>query len=714
MSVAGWIGGMAAALGCVGYGIGRRNRRWCVVGAALLFLCAGGLRCAWMQAHERTLPYYLLDGSGVYTLTVMTDPELFGSGDESVVRYGARLHDVVYDDGAADIVKGNVYWYTGDTAPYRIGDRVTVRGRMAGFRYYHNPGNILLDYRRRAQDYIGNLYEDHDREVVRRGTDTSYRAARYIQSVRSGIDTFLRRHMHPAETAVLANSLLFGGNYRELSPQVTADFATTGIIHILSVSGSHISLLFGVLLGLGAWTGLSRKAVFVGAVAVVGGYAALAGWVPPVVRSFIMGTATIGALVWRQQHLATHWLGLTVIGMLGYQPYLLYDVSFQLSVGATTGILLFAPPLRRQLRRRLPSAVATAAAVTIGAQVLLVPLLLYYFHALPTYAILSNLTVGVLLEIAIILCLAALVLQTVPLVGAYLAWLGSRCIAAAVAVNAHIARWPLANWYGRGWDAAETAAYYVLIAVVVMAFRSAGMRRRIWGAAGMCVALLLLLPSGYAGQADIRVIIPDTGLSRGVIIEHAGTSLVYYREGERASSRVREQAEWISALAYFGIRRPELWIQETSTGTWPSSAGIAPKHVIVRPYESIDESDQAVWRQTTEDGWTIEYQAAGVRVHSPQGRTVVWVPTGETISPTAVDTHTCIVPICRFRNGKDNERIAVKRPAAVIIPPLRYKHERNTEQVWTSREIPSYDTATDGCVVGMYRDGRWSIRAYGE
>ena len=48
-------------------------------------------------------------------------------------------------------------------------------------------------------------------------------------------------------------TLLFGGHYQELPEGVLDDFTRTGIVHILSVSGSHVALLFGFLCLLGRW-----------------------------------------------------------------------------------------------------------------------------------------------------------------------------------------------------------------------------------------------------------------------------------------------------------------------------------------------------------------------------------------------------------------------------------------------------------------------------
>lgn len=115
----------------------------------------------------------------------------------------------------------------------------------------------------------------------------------------------------------------------------------TGIIHILSVSGSHIALLFGFLYFLGKWLGLSMKVTVFPAVLLVLVYAAMSGFVPPVIRASLMGILAVIGVLLERRRTALNLLGAAVAGMLLWNPYFLFDISFQLSVCASAGILLF-------------------------------------------------------------------------------------------------------------------------------------------------------------------------------------------------------------------------------------------------------------------------------------------------------------------------------------------------------------------------------------
>lgn len=74
--------------------------------------------------------------------------------------------------------------------------------------------------------------------------------------------------MDPLRLHILM-TLLFGGNYNEIPEYIMTSFSSTGIIHILSVSGSHVALLFGFLYFFGKWLHLPKKLVVGGSIVLV-------------------------------------------------------------------------------------------------------------------------------------------------------------------------------------------------------------------------------------------------------------------------------------------------------------------------------------------------------------------------------------------------------------------------------------------------------------
>lgn len=174
-------------------------------------------------------------------------------------------------------------------------------------------------------------------------------------------------------------------------------------------------------------------------------------------------------------------------------------MSFQLSVGASAGILLFYGPFLRALRRvpRLPLWVAEGTALAFAAQVLTVPVVLYDFHQLPLYFVPANLVVTPLLEWSIILGLLAAVWIAVipPLAGGFLQ-LADYFVWAALRSASVLSRLPHAVLLTGGMAAGEAALYYGGLLLAGTRQWWGADRRRKAGAASLALFLL----SGFAWE----------------------------------------------------------------------------------------------------------------------------------------------------------------------------------------------------------------------
>ena len=192
-----------------------------------------------------------------------------------------------------------------------------------------------------------------------------------------------------------------------MDQELLAAFSFTGLIHILSVSGSHIALLSALSYGLLKLLGLTKKKALYGVVLILITYALVVGFNPPVVRSLLMGLLLAFGLIEGRLYQARQSLHLCGIGLLLYNPFLLFDVSFQLSFGATYGIILFFKPIY-QLLGTLPRVLRAPLSLCLAAQMLIIPLQLYYFHYVSLVSLLAAILVAPILDLVILLVLLGL------------------------------------------------------------------------------------------------------------------------------------------------------------------------------------------------------------------------------------------------------------------------------------------------------------------
>ncbi len=199
----------------------------------------------------------------------------------------------------------------------------------------------------------------------------------------------------PEPQAGLAAAMAIG--LRDLvSSDVSADFRTAGMSHIVAISGWHICLLAGVIGGLLKPLSRRRRSLLV-LLAVVG-YAILAGASPSVVRAAVMASVALIARESGRRGSAPAALSLTVAAMLLVEPATIGDVGFQLSAAATAGLLVWAGPFKRWLADRLPQRVPgwllEALAVSLSAQAATLPLVLLTFGRLSLISPLANVLVA--------------------------------------------------------------------------------------------------------------------------------------------------------------------------------------------------------------------------------------------------------------------------------------------------------------------------------
>ena len=164
------------------------------------------------------------------------------------------------------------------------------------------------------------------------------------------------------------------GDTSGLDPGLAEDFRTAGLSHLLAVSGTNCTIVTGaVLLLLRLLTAGPRTSAVVAAGALAG-FVVLARPSPSVLRAAVMGGIALVALAAGRRRAALPALGAAVLLLVLVSPPLARDPGFALSVLATLGLLVLAPPWSARLRTRgMPAGVAEALAVPAAASLITTP-----------------------------------------------------------------------------------------------------------------------------------------------------------------------------------------------------------------------------------------------------------------------------------------------------------------------------------------------------
>ncbi len=306
-------------------------------------------------------------------------------------------------------------WVSGRVPELRVGDILAAEVRLKIPRNYGNPGEID----RRARSFLqglcvkGSIRGAH--HLFRLGVAEGYRLERCLQAARCRLAAFFAREEDPRVRGLLRAWFL--GDRSGLSERLTEVFRSSGLAHILAISGLHVGLVgFFAYRGLRAllkgsvWMLLrfsTEKIAVLGCLPVVGAYVLLAGSPTTAVRAATMLALFAGARL--LDRVAAVWNSLALAGLLIllWDPAALFSVSFQLSFTAVAGLLAVGSswgPLPRERPLQGPGVFAWLPrlagawvwrlfSATFAAGMATAPIAAFYFNRVTPLAVFANLIV---------------------------------------------------------------------------------------------------------------------------------------------------------------------------------------------------------------------------------------------------------------------------------------------------------------------------------
>lgn len=251
--------------------------------------------------------------------------------------------------------------------------------------------------------------------LVRSGHADSIRSR--VFAVKEYARTVLIRSFHePVSSLLLAVTI---GNTRELPDDLRQSFSLSGLVHVLSVSGFHMTLIMVTLEQIGTALGAGRRTRLATVMLFIFGYLVLLGFPPAAVRAALLGSSVAFARVLGRRASGLHVLLITAACMAIRNPLIVvWDVGFQLSFLSMLGIVLFS----RQLATALTSVpnffgMRQSVAMGIAAYICIAPVLIYHYGILSLAGIVATAVVGPVFSWLLIGTLVFIGIGSVPIIG---------------------------------------------------------------------------------------------------------------------------------------------------------------------------------------------------------------------------------------------------------------------------------------------------------
>jgi competence protein ComEC len=267
------------------------------------------------------------------------------------------------------------------------------------------------------------------------------------------------------------------GNTDAISESLSEAMQVTSLTHLMAVSGSNCAIVVGLAFGIAALCRAPLWGRVAASVVTLASFVIVVGPDPSVIRSSIMATIGLAALLWGRPVAGATALCAAILVALLFDPTLSHSVGFALSVSATLGLLVLARPLTEFVKRWLPTPVAIAVAIPLSAAIACQPIVLGFSPYIPMYGIVANVLAEPLIPIATVFGLLSIVLSPVPLVSDGLLAIATSMAGLVAAIARTGAALPVARlpWPPGEWGIVlASLVSFGIVAVVLRRWRAVG------------------------------------------------------------------------------------------------------------------------------------------------------------------------------------------------------------------------------------------------
>jgi len=350
--------------------------------AILLFGCALGL--VRMELSALAVPHPELTRTGErveVTGVVISEPDL-RDRNQLVV-----LHAEMVDENPAD---GKILVSADLFEELSYGDRIRVTGELtAPENFETDSGRVFnyVEYLAKDDIYVRMLYPEMERLESGAGNPV-------LATLLAFKEMFLRAlaRVVPEPQVSLLGGLLLGAK-QSLGAELLDMFRTTGLVHLIVLSGYNVSIIIAAVTWSLSFLPLAVSVITSGVLIVL--FALMTGGSATIIRASMMAVLILVAKSTGRVYEVTRALFITGFLMLMHNPKLLaFDPSFQLSFLATLGLIQLSPKLSSYVRF-LPErfGLREALTATLATQIVVLPLLLYQTGTISVVAVLANLLV---------------------------------------------------------------------------------------------------------------------------------------------------------------------------------------------------------------------------------------------------------------------------------------------------------------------------------
>ena len=389
--------------------------------------------------------------------------------------------------------------YDKEQTPVKPGNTIEAEGKLSFFEQSRNPGNFDSRFYYRIQNIHAKLWST---KISVSGNAWKVRSC--LWKLKERLKKVLTETAGEEEAGILGAMLL--GERSGMDKEVKELYQKNGIAHVLAISGLHLSFI-----GAGVYRLLRRIS---GSFA-IGGicgifflicYVLMAGLSVSAVRALTMFILRVGADMAGRNYDAPTALAFSAVTVVVWRPLSFYDGGFWLSFGAVLGVIAVLP-----MFKSLPLKGLWAG---ISINLIIFPILLFYFYEYPPYSFLLNLAVIPLMSILLFMGMAGCILS-------FLIWPAACILLKGCGVILELYEWlcritlelPGSSIITGQPDMAGIIVYYAGIIAIFKNYKkvkSLKIKYIVSNIAVILIGIFVLITSGRAGNV-LKITVLDVG-----------------------------------------------------------------------------------------------------------------------------------------------------------------------------------------------------------
>lgn len=243
-----------------------------------------------------------------------------------------------------------------------------------------NPGSFNYEQYLKRQ----NIHWIFQIDKVHRCTDETVTIVDKIKRYRQQGLLAVEQHF-PQVSAGVAQALIFGER-NDIDEEILDAYQQLGLIHVLVVSGLHVGIILGILYYLFLRIGMIREKVYFILLMFLPVYVLITGAAPSVMRACVMAGAVLCGMLLKEKIHPIDSISYAFLLLLFYNPYFLYHVGFQLSFLISFALIVSS----QMISTHFTHSISRLIAYSIVADLISIPLIMYYFHHIPSISVIVN------------------------------------------------------------------------------------------------------------------------------------------------------------------------------------------------------------------------------------------------------------------------------------------------------------------------------------